>query len=155
VPSCETLGLAQTFLVPVLSHCRFACFQNQNHACARCEVVPGHVRMERSAWLRCPLNHCCSQIETNGSIKKRWDAEHQGRTANDADNPSFLVRDARLSVEFQREVLQTRSHPRLFRGIRGALSRSSPYHLRSRQNATALPSAGSYPPLVRIRHIAS
>src|SRR5215468_12181663 len=35
----ETLGLAHTFLVPVLSHCLFACFQSQNHPCARCEVV--------------------------------------------------------------------------------------------------------------------
>src|SRR5262249_19618014 len=69
-------------------------------------------------------------------IKKPCNAEHQGPPANDADTPLFLVPDARLSAELQREVLQTRSHPSLFRGIRVRLARSSPYRLRLDRNVT-------------------
>src|SRR5215469_18923600 len=55
--------------------------------------------------------------------QKRWDGEHQGPPANDADTPLSLVLDARLSAELQREVLRTRSHPRLFRDVRVGLAR--------------------------------
>ena len=68
------------------------------------------------------------------AIRKRVGDEYLGQFANDADCSLFLVRDARWCVALQREVLRTRSHPSLFRGIRAELDGGTLCRLRARGN---------------------
>ena len=68
------------------------------------------------------------------AIRKRVGDEYLGQFANDADRSLFLVRDARWCVALQREVLRTRSHPSLFRGIRAELDGGTLCCLRARGN---------------------